>query len=108
MLRTDLRQRNNSKGSIDAVAEPNVQRAHVVKAKDRQANRVSGTPGGNQRFESFFVNARTIERDDSILCIQALFISRRAGANVPDENEVSILFKVRAQKSFLRRDSDWS
>src|SRR3989442_6202362 len=59
--------------------------------------------GGNQRFESFFVNAGTIECDDPILCIQALFISRRAGPHTSDQDQFPILRQIGAEKTFLRR-----
>src|SRR5437870_5658351 len=47
LLLAHLRQRNNSIGPIDAVAEPNIQHAHVIEAKNSQPNRVSSMLGGD-------------------------------------------------------------
>src|SRR5712692_2238131 len=64
--------------------------------------------GGDQCFESFFVNSLAIERDDPIFRIQSLLIGGRTGTDAPDIDEVPNLFQVRAEKTFLRWKSAWN
>src|SRR5258707_9153112 len=96
---------DDAKRGVSVRAKANLERAQVVKAEHRHPHRIARLLLGNPRVERFLGNPRAVERDDLIVCVQALFVSRCARAHVRDQKPVASLLKIGAEKSLQRNSS---
>src|SRR6185436_4830108 len=102
LLLSQVRHRHDLIRRVDPAAESHVNRAQVVKAKYRQANRVARPLISQESIERFLRYSHAVEGHNLIVSIQPLLVSRSSTANCLNQKPFAALGQFCAEKGCHR------